>query len=150
MSELLLKETFDSFSLIEGDITTFNQFHINGYLQRDFFEEDAIPSMQYSAWGDLRELCFSLIKGQRTPLNFKFILALSKEDMLKLYSKDSFTFPFDSIQGLYLNLSYNGDVLQCTTGISFHTFIPDKSLEQHWDNYAKKLLEEHDISFEAL
>ena len=39
MSHLLLKDTFDQFSFIEGEITTFNKFTIDGYLQKDFFEE---------------------------------------------------------------------------------------------------------------
>lgn len=39
MSHLLLKETFDKFSFIEADITTFNRFTIDGFLQKDFFDE---------------------------------------------------------------------------------------------------------------
>ena len=38
MQHLLLKTTFDSFSLIEGEITTYNTFHIDGYLHKKFFE----------------------------------------------------------------------------------------------------------------
>lgn len=150
MSELLLKETFDSFLLIEGDITTFNHFHIDGYLQKNFFDESNLPSEQYSSWNTLREFCLSLIKGVRTPLDFKFVLSLPKEKISELYNKDSFSFPITAIQGLYLNFSYNGEHLQCTTGVSFHTFIPDKSLEQLWDKYALRLLEEWNIPFESL
>ena len=32
MSHLLLKETFDNFSFIEGEVITFNTFHIDGYI----------------------------------------------------------------------------------------------------------------------
>ena len=39
MSHLLLKDTFDNFSFIEGEITTFNKFTISGFLQEDFFDE---------------------------------------------------------------------------------------------------------------
>ena len=42
MSHLLLKDTFDNFSFIEGEITTFNKFTISGFLQEDFFDEKAI------------------------------------------------------------------------------------------------------------
>lgn len=34
MSHLLLKETFDNFSFIEGEIITFNTFRIDGYMQK--------------------------------------------------------------------------------------------------------------------
>ena len=150
MSELLLKKTFNSFLLIEGDITTFNHFHIDGYLQKNFFEETALPTEQYSTWSSLQELCLSLIKGARTPLSFKFILSLPKEMLEELYSKESFSFPVTSIQGLYLNFSYNGDTLQCITGISFHTFILDKSLEQLWDKHVRYLFEQWGVSFEIV
>ena len=44
MSHLLLKETFDNFSFIEGEIITFNTFRIDGYMQKDFFNsEEEIP-----------------------------------------------------------------------------------------------------------
>ena len=70
MSHLLLKPTFDEFSLIEGEITTFNKFSFDGYIHKDFYEE-ALEN-EFSYWKDLREFCFSIIKGKRTPLNFKY------------------------------------------------------------------------------
>lgn len=36
MSQLLMTETFDRFSFIEGEIVTFNTFKLDGYLQKDF------------------------------------------------------------------------------------------------------------------
>ncbi len=48
MSHLLLKDTFDNFSFIEGEFTTFNKFTISGYLQEDFFDEK--PEETYSRW----------------------------------------------------------------------------------------------------
>ena len=62
MAELLLRETFDSFLFIEGSVTTFNKFTIDGYIHSDFYEEDA-PAEPYSAWKSLREFVFSIIKG---------------------------------------------------------------------------------------
>ena len=35
MSHLLLKSTFDDFSFIEGEITTFNKFTFDGYIQKE-------------------------------------------------------------------------------------------------------------------
>ena len=39
MSSLLLSEAFDHFFFIEGEITTFGKFTMDGYMQKDFFEE---------------------------------------------------------------------------------------------------------------
>ena len=57
MSSLLLSEAFDQFSFIEGEITTFGKFTMDGYLQKDFFEEP--PRQTYALWRDLRPYCFS-------------------------------------------------------------------------------------------
>ena len=60
MSHLLLKDTFDRFSFFEGEITTFNKFTMDGFLHKDFFDEE--PEYTYSYWKELREYCFSIIK----------------------------------------------------------------------------------------
>ena len=41
----------------------------------------------------------------------------------------------DAVQGLYLNIRYNGETLTCITGTSFKTFTMDKTLEHAWDEY---------------
>lgn len=139
MSHLLLKNTFDTFSFIEGEITTFNKFTIDGFLQKDFYEE--APKDTHSHWKDVREFCFGIIRGKRTPLYFKLILSLAPEkfaDFLKEYEVSGFH-P-ETIQGMYLNLSYDGTNLTCITGISLKTFTMDKTLEKAWDTYAQKML----------
>ena len=77
MSHLLLKDTFDNFSFIEGEITTFNKFTISGFLQDDFFDEK--PEETYSRWNKTRDFCFQIIRGKRTPLGFKIVLALPED-----------------------------------------------------------------------
>ena len=36
MAHLLLKPTFHHYSFIEGEVTTFNKFHIDGRIHKDF------------------------------------------------------------------------------------------------------------------
>ena len=83
MSKLLLSETFDPFLFIEGEIMTFGTFSMDGYLKKDFYEEGTAPEREYALWKDMREYCFSLIKGKRTPLGFKFVLGLSESNIEK-------------------------------------------------------------------
>lgn len=136
MAHLLLKDTFDDFSFIEGQITTFNTFQIDGYLQKDFFDET--PEQTYSHWKDVRDFCFSIIRGKRTPLSFKIVLALNESKYSEfLQSHQITTYRPEEIQGLYLNFHYDGATLQCVTGISMKTFTLDKSLEKEWDQHAE-------------
>ena len=48
MSQLLMTETFDRFSFIEGEIVTFNTFKLDGYLQKDFFDAPAKNQCPFS------------------------------------------------------------------------------------------------------
>lgn len=138
MTELLLRDTFDSFSFIEGEITTCCKFKIDGYLCKDFFEEE--PQREYAMWRELRKYCLSVIRGKRTPLEFKLIFSLSQDGILSFIREQNLDFQPDTIQGLYLNFRYDGSSLTCTTGTSLKIFIIDKSLEQAWDKWAQKFL----------
>ncbi|EOS71356.1 hypothetical protein C818_00814 [Lachnospiraceae bacterium MD308] len=147
MQHLLLKTTFDSFSLIEGEITTYNTFHIDGYLHKKFFED--APQKEYSSWGDLREFCFQIIRGKRTPLNFRFILSLPREDFEDFLNQQEISaFRSSDLQGLYLNFKYDGTSLKCVTGTSLSLFTMDKTLEKVWDNYAKEFFLKQEIDFD--
>ena len=80
MGKLLASEVFDAFLVNEATIETFNTFHIDGKIHKDFYKTDAqsddIPANEFSSWKELRPICLDLIKGKRTPLGFKFIFYL--------------------------------------------------------------------------
>jgi len=147
MSHLLLKDTFDSLSLIEGEITTYNKFTIDGHIHKDFYEE--APAREYSLWSDLRSHCLSIIKGKRTPLGFKFILSLGREDIIGFLEQGGLHYRPEEIQGLYMNLRYDGTHLTCVTGTSMHTFTMDKSLDEAWDRWVQAFYANAGIAFEA-
>lgn len=155
MNELLLQHAFDSFLFLEGEITTFNTYHIDGRLHKDFYhqqtgEETAIPERSYALWKDQRDFCFSIIKGKRTPLNFRFIFSLSAPNIAKLIQQEQLDYSPSDVQGLYLNFKYDGTLLTCTTGISMNLFTLDKSLETAWDKMVQRILVKYDIPFELL
>lgn len=150
MSKLLLSDIFDPFLFIEGVIVTFGTFHIDGFLKKEFFEEDCAPEREYMLWKDVREYCFSLIKGKRTPLRFQFVFGLSKSNIEKLLTGQGLSYTLQDVKGLYLNIKYDGKGLQCTTGTSMNLFTMDKSLEQAWDTMVQKFLMQKEIAFEVL
>ena len=150
MTKLLLSEIFDPFYFIEGEIVTFNTFALDGYLKKDFYEDAEMPEREYALWKDVRELCFSIIKGRRTPLSFKFILGLSDSNIEKLLLQQDLDFKPEDVRGLYINLKFDGEKLQCITGTAMHTFTMDKSLEQAWDTMVQKFFTQKDIKYEVL
>ena len=155
MEKLLLKDCFDSFSFIEGNITTFATYTIDGYLKKDFYNSDEqetlqLSDQQYARWGTMRDYCFYLIKGKRTPLNFKFVLSLSTANTTKLLARDLPHIDPSTIQGLYLNFQYANGTLECITGTSTTIFTMDKTLDHYWDEVAMKYLKQKEIAFEKL
>lgn len=152
MSKLLLSETFDPFEFIEGEITSFATFRFDGYLKKDFFDSDELETIgnrEHALWKDVREFCFSLIKGKKTPLGFKFVFGLSRANIEKLLSRQNLSFTSSDVDGLYINLKYDGSHLQCVTGTSMRTFTLDKSLEQAWDTMVQRFFMQKEIAFEV-
>ena len=81
MNTLLRLETFDRFPVSEASITTFTTFSIDGSLHTDFFDPDDAQLLKEKGrtrllWKDVKSFCYSVIKGKRTPLQFKFVFQL--------------------------------------------------------------------------
>ncbi len=140
MNQLLLTDTFDPYLFIEGEITTFNTFHIDGFLHREFYDE--APDETYSRWKDVKNYCLSLMRGKRTPLDFKIVLSLCPEDIETFITRQGLSgYSRADINGLFLNFRYDGETLTCVSGISEKKFSLDKALEQAWDACVEKLLQ---------
>lgn len=146
ITHLLLKDTFDNFQFIEGEIVTFNKFSIDGFVQKNFYE-DTQNLPEYSYWKHVRDFCFSIIKGRQTPLSFRFIFRLSPQNTKLLLEQSQLDFQPQNVQGLYLNISYDSNGLKCITGTSLKLFSMDRSLEKTWDGMVQKFFEQKDIPF---
>lgn len=62
-------------------------------------------------------------------LSFRLILSLSPDNIVQLMEQTVPEMSPEDVQGLYLNLKFDGMHLTCITGTSFRTFTMDKSLE---------------------
>lgn len=142
-SNLFIKNTFDDYFLVEAAITTFNTYTIDGRIQRKFYSDDEyeeLGSPQLSKWGDMRKICFEMIKGNKTPLKFKIVLKLSEEKTWDIVSKAGGTLTEDDVQGLLLNIRYENDSMDCITAAALKIFSMDKSVEEEFDTYMDKVL----------
>ena len=108
MNKLLIKDTFDNFEVIESTITTFSTFSINGKYQKDFFDNDIQKVLEenhcnYAPWKDIKPFCFSIIRGKRTPLQFKLIFQLPFKQIIQLIQESN---EIKDIEAIYLSLNY--------------------------------------------
>lgn len=153
MNKLLNSEAFDSFYLEEAAITTFNEFIIHGRIQKDYYTKEELevtPALanEFSLWKELRPLCFSLIRGSRTPVRFKLVLHVGRHFLEKLLADPHITLDPATVKSLYLIIKYEAGKLTCITGTAFHAFVPDKSVDNLWDSALKKSLSSMNIDFE--
>lgn len=152
---LFIGNTFDPFLLSEGSITTYCTFNIDGTLHRDFYSQEEQDSLRladrdYTSWEECKPYCFSIIKGKHTPLYFKFVFHLSRENIEKFLVSSGVPMSPDDVFGLFLNITYDGTTLSCTTGTSMRTFTLDRTLDNSWDIWIMSFFKQHGIPTEQI
>ena len=154
MNQLLIGNTFDLFPMAEASITTFNTFTINGSINKDFYDTDTQDILTqngslYSQWKQLKPFCFSVIRGKRTPLQFKIVFQLTSEQFSSVFHTNNIS-ELSNASSLSLNIQYKNKMLFCTSGISQKYFSLDKRAEQLWDAAVQNFFNEQNISYEIL
>ncbi|OUO77746.1 hypothetical protein B5F53_12965 [Blautia sp. An249] len=155
MSRLLKGEAFDPFWLVEASITTYNTFTIDGSLHRDFFDAPLLEALDrtqrtYSLWREVKPYCFSIIRGKHTPLHFKFVFQLSRENTSLAVTDSGLLIDPEDVNGMYLNFQFHGGELTCTTGTSLRIFTMDKTIDNTWDLMVLSFFKQNGIAFEQL
>ncbi len=151
MTKLLLRDTFDAFLLSEATITTYATFQVDGVFHPEYFKEEEKSAEQesgYSSWKRVKPFFYALTKGNHPPLHFRIVLRLSGQAAAKLASQNGVTIPKEQIDGIFLNLSFDGRNLMCTSGTSIKVFTTDRSLEQSWDDSLERFLRKNQFVFQ--
>ncbi len=152
MGKLLASDTFDDYLILEAVITKANTFTIDGRLNEEYISrmegneepaESQEPRASLQTWGNVRNICFELIKGKVLPVYMKVVLQLPASAVNLVLSRSGAAVSLDTIKGLYLNITYERGELHAVTGMYLSTFTMDKSLEREWDAYAAELLKEY-------
>ncbi|HEX3077272.1 MAG TPA: DUF5721 family protein [Lachnospiraceae bacterium] len=151
MNSLLIQNVFDNFLLSELEIATYNQFTINGVLNRSWFddeEKEQLNGRTHSTWNEVKPIAFQLFKGKKVPSSFKIVLFLSPENTVKVIEKSGITIDSAAVSSLFLNIRYENGNLQLITGVSMKLFTMDKTLEHEWDSNMKQFLKHYQIGYE--
>ena len=123
-------------------------YTLDGQLHKEFFDSEQKPMRTHCLWEDVQAQCFSIIKGKRTPLNFKIVFQLSSSNVEKLLSQSGIALKPEDIYGLYLNCQFDGKQLLCTTGTSLKIFTLVKQLDRVWDEMVRKFFRKNQVAFE--
>lgn len=153
MHRLLSTDCFDSFLLAEATLTAAVTYRIDGRLNPAFFpreewEDCSLRPHDYASFRSMRPLLHSLMKGQRTPVGFQFVLYLMPEYVAPTLRQGGCTVPADALQALVLTIRYSGGALTAVSGVSTGTFLPDKSPDAAWDRALRRFFVKKEIDFE--
>ncbi len=156
MQALLHSASFDSFSLQEVSVTKDISLFLEGRLHPEYYTSEDLAASpehalrEFALWGEHRELLAAFIKGDKTPLSFKFVLQAPAGYVQKLLASPDFTADPSLVKSLILTFRYENTTLTCLTGTAFTTFVPDKSLDGLWDRAIRKSLDNMQIGFEEM
>ena len=151
--KLLIQNVFDQFYVLEGEVSTFAAFTIDGELNEDYYSSDETELLQdrkWSLWSEIKPVAFLLMKGKKLPVSFKFVLQLSDHNTDWLLGKYHLEHLKEQVSGLYLNIRYQDKKLICVTGLSYKTFVMDKTLEHVWDDTAAQFMKQNGITVEKV
>ena len=153
MAGSLTGTMFDKFYLQDGEIQTFTEFHLGGYLNRPYFDSEEWESLggrKLCLWSEVKPFAFQLIKGHKLPVRFKLVFQLSDENTRWLLDTHKLPVNSEDVRGLFMNITYDHQKLVCTSGVSYKTFIMDKALEQCWDDTVCRYFKQNHIPVEKL
>lgn len=146
-SKLFLGEVFHHFSFVEASFTTFLTHTLDGTLQKAFYDSDSCPQRTFCLWEEVQPQCYAIIRGKRTPLQFKIVLQLAPENVERLLLQSGLPIRSDDVFSLSLNFHFDGKQILCTTGTSLRIFTLDRSLDRIWDDMVKCFLKKQGISY---
>lgn len=154
MNQLLKSGLFDHFLLSEASVHGAVSYHVDGHLNRDFFDADeweklAADGGEYIPFSYFRPVCYELIRGTHTPVYLKFVFLLTPANAERTIASADCGLSVDDVSGMFLNLSFREGVMTFTSGISYRTFTPDHTLDAAWDTLVARFLARNSIAFDT-
>ncbi|MDD6788572.1 MAG: DUF5721 family protein [Lachnospira sp.] len=161
MSCLLMKRTFDRFYLAEASVSAFCNFEISGRTNAAWFSPssasgtprpaDSPALAPYVTWEKIRPHVFQVIRGGRTPIKMKIILACTPAQIASILksSPESASVSPDQVSGMFLNIVYDKSGLMLTTGTAMKTFSMDRSAEKAFDRSMASFLTQTGIDYDT-
>lgn len=146
---IFIDSVFDNFCTWSVLIDTFNKFNIDGRINKEWYTSEERDTLvdDYSKWADIKKYAYEIIKGNRVPISFKVVLLLSKENTFNMLKKYSYQISMADVDGFFVNIIYENNEIHIITGISYKTFILDKTIDKEWDNSIKVFLNKNDIEY---
>lgn len=154
MQKFLMSEAFADFLLMEAKIDTSVSYTVDGRVRQEFYtkEEQELQKLhEFAAWESMRLQIVQMIKGKRTPLFMKLVLAYMPERAEECLEKAEFAAGSAGfIRYLLCTVKYENGAITLTGGISYQGFTMDKNPEKCWDHTLCALIEGMGLEYEII
>ncbi|MGI5988796.1 MAG: DUF5721 family protein [Lachnospiraceae bacterium] len=166
MSRLLMQDVFDTFDVVEASVSSFCNFEISGRANSAWFAppaeartaspaeepdnsrqtadapENGSNTPRLISWKKLRPYVWNVIRGEKTPLKMKIILACAPQQITQILRTDPACSGIrpDQVSGMFLNITFDKAGLFLTTGTAMKTFSMDRSAENAFDKAMSSFL----------
>ena len=137
---LFMSDTFNNMSVVEAEFITFVKYSINGKINKSYFDDT--PEDDYCLWGSIRQICFEIIKGKRTPTAFKLVLKFP-EKFTKEWIGENTTKGVEA--DMYLNIRYMDKKLHLISSFSPKIFSVEKNLSDLFDKFVADMFRKLNI-----
>lgn len=152
MQKFLMTEAFADFLLMEAKVDTFVSYTIDGYVRKEFYtreERETQELPEYTPWESVRPQVVQLIKGKRTPLLMKLVLAYAPEKAKACLREDEGTAGSENfVKYLLCTVKYENGAITLTGGVSYQGFTMDKNPEKCWDKALCGLMDGMGLEYE--
>lgn len=154
MQKFLMSEAFADFLLAEARIDTCVSYSIDGHVRKEFYskeEQGQLKLHEFAAWESVRPQIVQIVKGKRTPLFMKLVLAYVPEKAKECLAEAESAEGSESfIKYLLCTVKYESGVITLTGGVSYQGFTMDKNPEKHWDHTLCSLMEKMGLEYEII
>ena len=153
MQKFLMSEAFSDFLLVEAKVDTFVSYDIDGRIRRDFFtkeEQEQQEICEFAAWEAVRPQIVQMVKGKRTPLFMKLVLAYMPKRAEEIWKKEEQAGSAGFINYLMCTIKYENGGITLTGGVSYQGFTMDKGPEKCWDQMLCRLADIIGLEYEII
>ena len=149
---LLTSDFFGKTLLYHAEVKGACRMEIDGRLNKEFFSSDDREIMttegnelDHVRWGDVRNLFFDAIRGDKLPLRFTVSLIMDQDFINRFVKGSGLSVRPEEVESLNINILYDRESLAVTSGNSYKIFTFDKSLDAVWDAFVHNTFKELDI-----
>ncbi len=154
MQKFLMSAAFADFLLVEARVDTCVSYSVDGRIRRDFYTKEELEAQEireFADWESVRPQIVQAVKGKRTPLFMKLVLAYDPDKAKRLLEKEEQVAGGGGfISYLLCTVKYEGGALTLTGGVSYQGFTMDKSPEKCWDLELCRLADVMGLEYEII